>query len=513
MARFLPNDRGNLTFDRFLLKRMPNDRREDREWVIPLALAVLALGLRLPGLNDGLWNDEIAAIIQSFRTSFPENLSEFRGDNKHPLYALLAHASLSVFGESAWAIRLPALLFGVASVPMLFWLAKPLVGRREAIAAALLLAVSYHHVWFSQSARGYSALLFFALLTTHQLLAMLHRSDRRAAGWFALCIALGTYAHLTFVFFVIAQGVVALAALVWPTGDRPRSDWRVVLLPFVGGGVISAALHYPMLQPMLDYFTQPSDQTGVSSPAWALAEGIRVLRAGFGDAFGLAIIALALAVPIGLAGVITWFRRDRHVALIIVLAPLAIIGGAAIGRGTMYPRFFFVLGGFFVLLVVRGAYATGVWLSQWSRRLTTEERTRRGELLGQAAIGVLVIASLASLPRDWRVPKQDFDGPLAMVQEARAPGDVVAVADVTAAVYLLYYRLPWERVKTAADLDALRRRGKVWFVYTFPRYLDLYDPGLAAHVDADCREQRVFPATLGGGEVIVCTMDALTPPA
>ncbi|MBC7897777.1 MAG: glycosyltransferase family 39 protein [Cytophagaceae bacterium] len=493
------------------MKRSSHDRHEDREWLIPLALGLLALGLRLPGLDTGLWNDEIAAIIQSFRTSFPANLSEFRGDNKHPLYALLAHASLVMFGETAWAIRLPSLLFGVASVPMLYWLARPLVGRREAISAALLLAVSYHHVWFSQSARGYSALLFFALLTTHQLLGMLRRSDRRAAIAFAICIALGTYAHLTFVFFVFTQFVVALVALAWPARGTVRPDWRLVLLPFVVGGIISAALHYPMLQPMLDYFTQPSDQTEVSSPAWAVAEGIRVLRAGFGDAFGLAVVALAIAAPIGLAGVITWFRRDRDVALIIVLAPLAIIAGAALGRGTMYPRFFFVLGGFFVLLVVRGAFATGAWLAQWPKGASDDARTTRGERLAMAAVGVLILASLASLPREWSVPKQDFEGPLAMVQQQKAPGDQVAVADVTAAVYLLYYRLPWTRVKTVADFDALRQQGKVWFIYTFPRYLDLYDPALAAHVDADCKEQAVFPATLGGGEVIVCTMDAIAP--
>lgn len=493
---------------------MASERSETRTWVVPLVLALVALILRLPGLDGGMWNDEIAAIIQSFRTSFPENLSEFRGDNKHPLYALLAHLCLSLFGESAWAIRLPALLFGVAAVPMLYWLAKPFVGRREAIAAAVLLAVSYHHIWFSQSARGYSALLFFALLTTHQMFAMLRRGDRRAAWAFGACIALGTYAHLTFVFFVFAQFLLALLMWARPVAGPARPDWRLVLLPFVGGGVLSAAMHSPMFDPMLAYFTQPSDQTGVSSPAWALAEGLRVLQAGFGNFFGLALVALAVAIPVGLAGWVTWFRRDRDMALLMVLAPMTIIVGALIGRGTMYPRFFFVLGGFFVLVVVRGAWATGAFLARvFARGAESPRVALLGERLGLVGVGVLVLASLASLPRNWRVDKQDFEGPLALVRQRAAPGDQVAVADVTAAVYLLYYQLPWTRVKTADDLDALRSRGRVWFLYTFPRYLDLYDPGLAAHVDRDCHEEEVFPATLGGGEVIVCTMGPLAPAA
>jgi 4-amino-4-deoxy-L-arabinose transferase-like glycosyltransferase len=478
--------------------------------VVPVALTLLAVLVRLPGLNGGMWNDEIASIIQSFRTSFPENLSEFRGDNKHPLYAILAHVSITLFGESPWSIRLPALVFGVASVPMLYWLARPFVARREAIAAAGLLALSYHHVWFSQSARGYSALLFFSLLTTHLLLAMLRRGDRRAAWAFAFSIALGTYAHLTFLFFVFAQFVLALVMWARPADGRPRPSWAFVLLPFVGGGVVSAALHYPMLQPMLDYFTQASDMTEVSSPAWALAEGFRVLRAGFGDQLGIGVAALVLAGAVGVAGVLTWFRRDRDIALLMVLAPLAIVGGALAGRGTMYPRFFFVLGGFFVLIVVRGAWASGEWIV---RRIARGRDPRwiesRGERLALAGVGLLMLASLASLPTNWRLPKQDFDGPLAYVQRTAAPGDQVAVADVTAAAYLLYYKLPWTRVTTAADLDALRARGRVWFVYTFPRYLELYNAGLAEHVDRDCREQAEFPGTLGGGEVIVCTMERL----
>ncbi len=482
-----------------------------RDWLVAGALALLALAIRLPGLDGGMWNDEIAAILLSFRTSFPENLSEFRGDNKHPLYAILAHACIALFGESAWSIRLPALAFGVASVPMLYWLAKPYTGRREAIAGAVLLAVSYHHVWFSQSARGYSALLFFALLTTHQLLAMLRTSDRRAAWGFGLCIALGTYAHLTFLFFVVAQFVLALVMWWRPAGHASRPDWRFVLLPFVGGGILSAALHYPMLDPMLEYFLQASDQTEVSSRAWAIGEAIRVMRTGLGDRFGLAMVALPLVGLVGLAGLVTWFRTDRDIALLIVWSPLAIVAGAALGRGTMYPRFFFVLGGFFVLLAVRGTFATGHWLAGRLTKDTTRAGLH-GARLGLAGVGILVAISLSSLPRNWQVGKQDFEGPLAWMQRAAKAGDQVAVADVTAAVYLRYYKLPWVGVHTQDDLDAMRRNGRVWFLYTFPRYLELYDRGLATFVDRECRNQAVFPSTLGGGEVIICSLEPSGPP-
>ena len=40
------------------------------------------------------------------------------------------------------------------------------------LAAAGLLTVSYHHVWFSQNARAYTALLFFTLIATTLCLRM-----------------------------------------------------------------------------------------------------------------------------------------------------------------------------------------------------------------------------------------------------------------------------------------------------------------------------------------------------
>ena len=38
-----------------------------------------------------------------------EVLTYYRGDNKHPLYAVLAHLSSVAFGESPWSVRLPAI--------------------------------------------------------------------------------------------------------------------------------------------------------------------------------------------------------------------------------------------------------------------------------------------------------------------------------------------------------------------------------------------------------------------
>ena len=100
------------------------------------ALTALALALRLVRLNNGLWIDEIYAVLYSFRPSMQQIVSAFPRDNHHPFYAVLAHLSVSAFGESAWTVRLPAAIFGAATIPTLYLLGTRVATRREAFLAA-----------------------------------------------------------------------------------------------------------------------------------------------------------------------------------------------------------------------------------------------------------------------------------------------------------------------------------------------------------------------------------------
>ena len=89
-------------------------KESPRIWLLVGGLTLVALVLRFIGANGELWLDEMYASILSFRRSFAGLLTVYEGDNQHPLYSLLAHLGIVLFGESPLAIRLPALLFGAA---------------------------------------------------------------------------------------------------------------------------------------------------------------------------------------------------------------------------------------------------------------------------------------------------------------------------------------------------------------------------------------------------------------
>ena len=158
---------------------------------ILLAFVAAAFVLRLPGhLNSGLWFDEIWLLRDSVRVPLATLLTRFESDNNHPLYSLAAWLSTHALGEAAWSLRLPAVLFGVASIGMMWRFADRVAPRSEALLATTLLTVSYHHVWFSQNARGYTMLLFWTLAATHFLVASYESGHRRDWIAYGVCTAL-----------------------------------------------------------------------------------------------------------------------------------------------------------------------------------------------------------------------------------------------------------------------------------------------------------------------------------
>ena len=230
--------------DRRLSRRFPVDPVG-----ILAVLTLVGLALRVIGLNSQLWYDEIYSLVVSSRPPLREILTTYYGDIQHPLYSVLANVSIAALGETAWTVRLPAVIFGVASIPLLFLLGRAVATTREALLAAAFLTVSYHHVWFSQNARGYTALLFWTLLCT-----LLFYRGLELRRWppflgYAVAAALGAYTHLTFVFVVVGHAAVVLllAARSFREGREGRRWLAMPIAAIVLSGVLTLALYAPIL--------------------------------------------------------------------------------------------------------------------------------------------------------------------------------------------------------------------------------------------------------------------------
>lgn len=448
-----------------------------------------ALVLRLIGINTGLWYDEVVTLVESVRQPLTTILTEFPGNNQHPLFSVLGHLSVSLFGEHPWSLRLPAALLGAATVPVLYGFAREFASRREALAACVLLTTAYHHVWFSQNARGYSAVALLTTLSSWMLLRLLRREGRGDAVAYALAAGLGVYAHLTMVFLVASQALVCAAAAI----ARPdlRRRWRLPFSAFALSGVLAFALYAPVLLDLKQFFVDKAVIPGVATPRWALLELLRGLQIGFGAA-AAALAAGALVV----AGLWSYFRQSPFV-LALFLAPGVVTVGSTLALGRpVYPRFLFFLVAFALLIVVRGALAA-----------TALVPAARREIAGSLVIGVIALASLVALWPNYRFPKQDFEGARRFAEQRRGPGDVIATTGLAAYVYLNYHNRDWPELMNVDDLRRAQSGGRrVWVVYTLPRYLAIMVPDVNAVLEKECPTAAEFRGTVGGGQVVVCAI-------
>ncbi len=476
---------------------------EEPRWAAAAAVGIVLLGLalRLPALGAGPWFDEIQTLVEYVRLPMGQILTRFDSQNQHLLYSAAARVVTSLAGESIWALRLPAVLFGVASLWATWRLGRLVAGWREGLLATALLAVSYHHVWFSQNARGYTGLLLWSVLATLAFLRLLsegYADGRRLALGYGMAMALAVYTHATAVLVAVAHAVL-LALLVlrrWP--ESRGGPARAALFGLVLAGSISLLLYAPVLPQFLATLTEPSAfhaETAWQSPTWLALEVTRGLAAGLPGGW----ITLGLGVAVLLAGMRSYWRQSPVILLAMLLPGLVTLAAIVALRHNLWPRFFFFSATFAVLIVVRGGF-------RLARMVSREHGTR----LATAGTLLVIVASASTVPRAW-APKQDFAGAIAWLERQRAPGDAVVTVDLTTYPLTRYYGRDWTPVE---DLDALTAveatHPGTWVLTTFPVRLAAAYPDVWHRLQSAYTPAASFPGTVGDGTIVVLRLGAPT---
>ncbi len=468
-----------------------------QSWIglaILLLIMTLAIVLRFYKLNEGIWLDEILTQVNYARDSYKEIVTSYDSENQNFLYSILAHTSNLILGESNWSLRLPAVLFGIGSILALYLLGLQVSNLVEALLAVALMTFSYHHVWFSQNARGYTGLLFFTLLSTWLLLRAFKEDRRHLWVWYGITAALGIYTHLTMLFVVAGQFG---AYLFWIIGKKIDwgSIWRTLLLGFGIMAMLTFLLHAPVFGQMRSVIggTEVSVVSAWKSPLWTLQELIRGLKIGF----TMGVVAL-VALIVFVVGMLSYFRRRPDFFVIMFLPP--VIGGAvtvAIGHH-LWPRFFFFAIGFGVLVIIRGTVSLVNLLSKWVNLPIEKSRW-----LGYVSCAFIILFSAISIPSVYG-PKQNYQAALEYIQNNSQPGDDVTTAGITDFVYHQYFKTTWKSIKSLDELIQIEENaGQTWAVVTFPKVLIAENPDVFQYLMDNYVQQIKFPATVGDGEIII----------
>jgi 4-amino-4-deoxy-L-arabinose transferase-like glycosyltransferase len=210
-------------------------------------LTALGLAIRFVSLGmQSYHHDEVITAARVIPGSFRHMLHEVKASESNPpLYYALAWGWVKVFGDAEFGLRSLTALFGAATVPVAYFAARELSSRRAGLFAAAFVALNPMLIWYSQEARSYALLVFFAALSFVFFVRALRGGGRRDLALWALSSALALCSHYFATFPVAIEAAWLLYAL--------RSRWRTVL-PAVG---VVAAVELALV-PLLSSQSNPT---------------------------------------------------------------------------------------------------------------------------------------------------------------------------------------------------------------------------------------------------------------
>jgi mannosyltransferase len=317
-----------------------------------VALAVVVAALRAHALSAPLWMDEGISIgIGSHPLG--EIPTVLRQDGSPPLYYLVLHGWMAVFGSSPTATHVLSLSFFALAVPAAVWAVWAPFGARAGLLAGALVALDPFTAYYADDARMYTLVLLLAILATGSFVRAFVLRSRAHVAFFALLLAALLYTHNWALFYAAAAAVAFAGLLAFePHGNLLRDG----ALAFGGAALLYApwlpTLAYQAAHTGAPWSVEPG-QSALSAglrDMWsgALPETIVLLVAGAGAIaivargsgpqrraalaiLAIGILTLGLAFAWSQVGSPAW--ADRY--LTIVAAPVLLLAGAALGRARL----------------------------------------------------------------------------------------------------------------------------------------------------------------------------------
>lgn len=403
-------------------------RATDPALLVLAGLSLAGFAIRLAQLDQSLLGDELSSFWILDGNGLGDVLSSVRSNDEitPPLYFVLGWLSLQVGSDPEW-VRLPSLLAGTATIPLVYLLGARCVSRFAGLVGAAVFALSPFMIYYAVEARSYAVMI--ALLTASTL-ALLHAvEDGRVRWWaaYAACSCGAMLAHYTSVFPLAAQLgwavwahreairpllLANLGALIafapWIPGfvadtNSPTTKILSALSPFEPGAVRFAIEQWAVGFPNVPLETVPGHLAGVLAAAGLLVaavggalRGLRWLRrSGAGPAAALRQVPPRLVL----------------VALLVLATPVGEALYSAVGTN--------VLG-------ARNLNASWPGLAVAFGAVVAAAGSRLGAACALLLLSGFAIAAAKTL--DSEVARIDYAGAAEVIEERSAPGDVVVDA-------------------------------------------------------------------------------------
>ena len=143
-------------------RRLRLDGDEVHLWSV-FILMIIGAAMRIAYVAQPMHYMESLTYIAFSSRPLSVGLSYYTWPNNQLLNTLLSHLSSSLLGNEPWAIRLPALIFGILLLPAVYLVGRKLYNKHAGLLALALAVPASQLIGFSTQARGYTMQAFFFL--------------------------------------------------------------------------------------------------------------------------------------------------------------------------------------------------------------------------------------------------------------------------------------------------------------------------------------------------------------
>ena len=408
-------------------------------WVLGgMLLFGTAMRLREYLGNRALWHDEAQLANNFDAMSLGQLLGGLDGVQMAPAgFIILSRCAQLIFGTHEMTFRLLPLLAGLASMPLIYLLARRLTNAWGALFALGLWVVSKETIHYSSEFKPYG---LDACLTMILLLLALRVLDRRGTGGLVALAIVGLIALFVSFPALFVLGGIALVLLVefWR-----RDGWRraaaVLIVALIWGGVFTTlyvmfVANNPTRPDMQAYWERktvfmpflPTSAGDVEMLIGAWYEPQRMLVEGAPRL--LRDRMTGLTTPLLIFAMVVMAVRQRGPLWLLILPAAALFLASCLHMYPLYDRLVLFLVPVVAALV---GVAMGLVLAALAGRSTW---------LAYALLGsVLLVPTVETLARAIRGPQfEEMRGVLVELADQIQPGDLIYVGAHTSPVWTYY---------------------------------------------------------------------------
>jgi hypothetical protein len=177
-------------------------------------ILLVSIFMRLFFLGQPIRYDEAYTYLNYASKPLLTGMSNYSFPNNHLFHTILVHFSYVVFGNKLWALRLPALMAGVLTVPATYAVAYRFADKDAALLASGLVACSSILIEYSTNARGYTIICLLFLLLIYLAMDLYRQHNVFVWLFFAFISAIGFYTIPTML-YPYTMVMAWLAGLIW----------------------------------------------------------------------------------------------------------------------------------------------------------------------------------------------------------------------------------------------------------------------------------------------------------